>query len=123
MQIAGILLILAVIATYAAWIRRMTRKTGVRATTMDGGVQSFTVLVKGVYSPNILSVKAGRPVRIVFRREESSECSRFVNFPDFGIRKELPDGVSVAVELTPVRPGEYLFTCDMSMYQGRIIAE
>ncbi|PIS04677.1 MAG: copper-transporting ATPase [Candidatus Buchananbacteria bacterium CG10_big_fil_rev_8_21_14_0_10_42_9] len=122
MQIIGIVLILAVIALYALWIRFTLHQSGVVAKE-SGGTQTFDILVKGVYSPSVLRVKAGRPVKIHFRREESTECSRYVNFPDYHIRKELPEGKTVTIEFTPEKKGEQLFTCDMSMYQGKLIVE
>lgn len=123
MRIIGIILIGVVIGLYALWIRFTMRKEGAGAREGDGGIQVFDVLVKGVYSPNVLEAEAGKPVRINFRREESVDCSRFVKFPDFQIRKELPKNETVSVELVPDRKGEFTFTCDMSMYQGKLIVK
>lgn len=120
MRLTGIILIIVVVSLYAMWIRFTMRKGGMSAKEEDG-VQVFDVLVKGVYAPSVLEAKVGIPVRINFRREESTDCSRFVNFPDLQIRKELPERETVSVEFTPDRAGEYVFTCDMSMYQGKLI--
>ena len=120
--IIGVVLILAVIALYLFWLWGTKKQKGVGAKESDG-VQVFDIVVKGVYSPSVIRAKVGRPVRINFKREESNECSRFVNFPDFKIRKELPEGQTVTIEFTPDRPGEFLFTCDMSMYQGKLVVE
>jgi len=113
-------LIILVIGLYIAWIIYTKNQSGVVGKEEDG-TQIFDVLVKGVYSPSVLEAKVGKPIRIRFKREESAECSRYVNFPDFKIRKELPEGEVVSIEFTPQRKGEFLFTCDMSMYQGRLI--
>lgn len=120
MQIIGAILIILVIGLYIAWIIYTKNQSGTIAKE-EGDMQVFDILVKGVYSPSVLRAKVSRPVRINFKREESAECSRYVNFPDFKIRKELPEGEIVAVEFTPDRKGEFIFTCDMSMYQGRLI--
>lgn len=120
MQTIGAILIILVISLYVAWIIYTKNQSGIVAKE-EGDIQVFEVLVKGVYSPSVLRSKVGRPVRINFKREESAECSRYVNFPYFKIRKELPDGEIVAVEFTPERKGEFIFTCDMSMYQGKLI--
>ena len=122
MQIIGIILIIIVIGLYTLWLWYTKNQQGVSA-EQSGGVAVFDVIVKGVYSPSVLKVKIGSPVRINFRREESTNCSRFVNFPDFKIRKELPEGQTVAVEFRPDKKGEFTFTCDMSMYQGKLIVE
>jgi Cu+-exporting ATPase len=122
MQIIGIVLILVVIGLYALWIWYTKNQQGIGA-KIEGKMQVFNILVKGVYSPSVIRAKAFRTVRINFRREETNECSRFVNFPDLKIRRELPENEIVTIEFTPDRLGEFLFTCDMSMYQGRLIIE
>lgn len=87
-----------------------------------GGVAEVTVVVRGGYSPATVRVTAGRPVRLLFDRRETTGCSEEVVFPDFGIRKFLPPFRKTAVELTPPRPGSYEFTCGMSMLRGRLVA-
>lgn len=122
MQTIGIILILVVVGLYAFWIWYTKNQQGVSAKT-EGETQVFDILVKGAYSPSVIRAKVGKPIKLNFKREESSECSRFVNFPDFKIRKELPEGETVIVNLTPGKTGEFAFTCDMSMYQGKLIVE
>lgn len=121
-QIVGVVLLAVVLILYVSWLRIMKNRKGVVAKNKDGE-QVFDVLVKGVYAPDTLRAKVDQPVRINFLRQESTDCSRFVNFPDFKIRKELPEGKTVTVGFTPNKKGEFLFTCDMSMYRGRIIVE
>ncbi len=79
------------------------------------------VLVKGGYSPDRIVVKQGQPVRLNFRREETSGCSEQVVFSDFGIVQNLPAFESTPVEFTPDKPGEFTFTCGMNMMRGRLI--
>lgn len=122
MRITGSFLIFIVLILYFLWIWFTKKQQGMSARD-EGGVQVFDILVKGVYSPSVIRAKSGKKVKINFRREESNDCSRFVNFPDFKIRKELPEGKTVVIEFTPERFGEYIFTCDMSMYRGKLIVE
>ncbi len=49
------------------------------------GVQEVKVAVRGGYSPNRIRVRAGTPVRIVFNRQESGECTSRVVFAAFGV--------------------------------------
>lgn len=123
MRLIGIIFIVIIILLYILWLRFIKNKEGVSAREDESGAQVFNIAVKGVYSPNVIKAKVGRPVKINFKREEEKECSRFVNFPDFHIRKELPEDQTVAIEFIPEKKGEYLFACDMSMYQGRLIVE
>lgn len=82
-----------------------------------------TITVKGGYTPAVVRVKAGQPVRLIFDRQETSGCSEEIVFPDFGIKKFLPAFQTTTVEVTPPAPGTYEFTCGMSMLRGRLIAD
>lgn len=86
-------------------------------------VAEVEVTVHGGYEPATIRVAAGRPVRLVFDRQETSSCSEEVVFPDFGIRRFLPTGQKVAIELTPPKPGRYEFACGMGMLHGALVAE
>ena len=91
--------------------------------TQDATPQQVRVLVAGGYRPSTVRGEAGVPLRIVFRREESSPCSEQVVFPAFGKTAMLPKGKNVVVELEPEEPGEFEFTCAMGMLHGRLIVE
>jgi plastocyanin domain-containing protein len=93
------------------------------ATTQPGGVQEVVIAVHGGYDPQTVQVAAGRPVRLVFDRQESAGCSEEVVFGDFGIRRFLPAFQKTAIEITPEKPGVYEYTCGMSMLRGRVVAE
>lgn len=95
---------------------------GVRASERDG-VQEASVLVKGGYRPDTILAAQGKPVRLVFRREESSPCSEEVVFERFGMRAMLPQGQEVALELPASEPGEYAFSCGHGMLHGRLVVE
>ena len=88
-----------------------------------GGGQAVTIAVRGGYEPATIRVAAGRPVRLVFDRQETSSCSEEVVLPDFGVRRFLPAHERTTVEVTPPSPGTYEFTCGMGMLRGRLIAE
>ncbi|MCZ7574311.1 MAG: cupredoxin domain-containing protein [Ardenticatenaceae bacterium] len=100
-----------------------SEKAGVRLATSAEGVQEALVVVKGGYTPDVLVVRAGRPVRLSFNRQETSSCSEMVLFPDFNKSAQLPEGETVALEFTPEQPGEYTFQCQMGMLRGKLVAE
>ncbi len=81
------------------------------------------ILVKGGYTPDTIVVRAGKPVRLNFRREETASCSDKVVFTDFNKSADLPTGETVPVELLPKQAGEYAFGCPMGMFRGRLIVE
>jgi plastocyanin domain-containing protein len=93
------------------------------ATVSSRGVQEVNINVKGAYSPDVIVVKQGSPVRLNFYRDETSSCSEEVVFSDFGIARKLPAFQTTSIELTPDRTGEFTFTCGMNMLRGKLIVE
>ncbi len=91
-----------------------------RLADLVDGVQVVGVIVKGGYSPDVIQVAAGVPVRMLFDRQESGDCTSRVVFPDFGVNQTLPAFGTTAVEFLPKEPGEYEFACGMNMIRGRL---
>ncbi|MBA3323257.1 MAG: cupredoxin domain-containing protein [Pyrinomonadaceae bacterium] len=87
------------------------------------GVQEIKVMVKGGYSPDVIVVKEGSPVRLDFYRDETASCSEQVIFGDFHIARDLPAFKTTAIEFTPDKAGEFTFTCGMNMMRGKLIVE
>ena len=98
-------------------------RESVAAAVNETGVQEIDVMVKGGYSPDVIAVKRGVPVRLNFYRDETSSCSEQVILGDFGIARDLPAYKTTAVEFTPDKPGEFPFTCGMNMLHGKLIVE
>jgi plastocyanin domain-containing protein len=86
-------------------------------------VQEVAVMVKGGYSPDIVVVQQGRPVRFSFTRQETAVCSERVLFPDFKQDVSLPAYEPTTVEFTPTERGEYNFHCQMGMLHGTLIVK
>lgn len=108
---------------FIVWFFWLTREEGVRAALTSSGYQEATILVKGGYTPDVVRVEAGTPVRLRFRREETGSCSEMVLFPDFGKSAQLPSGEVVSVELLPKTRGRYDFHCQMGMLRGKLVVE
>ncbi|MGZ8378852.1 MAG: cupredoxin domain-containing protein [Gemmatirosa sp.] len=89
----------------------------------EAGAQAATIVVRGGYAPAVVRVRAGRPVRLTFDRQETAGCSEEVVFGDFGVRRYLPAHARTVVEVTPPAPGTYEFTCGMGMLRGKLVAE
>jgi len=125
MTLTNMLVILGglVVIVGIAWFFWGPRKSGARAALASSGYQEAMVLVKGGYTPDIIVVQHGKPVRLTFRREETAACSEMVVFGDFNRSAKLPQGESVPVEFVPDKPGEYEFTCQMGMLRGKLIVE
>ena len=108
---------------FIVWFFWLKKSKGTAASVGSSGVQEAMILVKGGYTPDVIVVKAGRPVRLNFRREETASCSEILLLPAFSKSVKLPTGENVAVEFTPDKPGEYPFSCQMGMFRGRLIVE
>jgi plastocyanin domain-containing protein len=104
------------------WFFRAGRKP-VQAATTSGGVQEQLITVSGGYSPATVTVQSGRPVRLLFDRQETNPCSEEVVFSAFGIKKFLPAHERTAVEFTPATPGTYDFVCGMGMLHGKLLVK
>ena len=113
---------LAAIA-FIVWFFWMVKRPGVKAGLSSRGYQEAMVLVKGGYTPDVIVVQRGKPVRLNFVRAESASCSEMVLFPDFNKSAKLPEGETVPVELMPDRAGEFEFQCQMGMLRGKLIVE
>jgi len=113
---------LAAIA-FIVWFFWLVKKPGIKAALTGGGYQEVMVLVKGGYTPDVIVVERGKPVRLNFVRTESAACSEMVMFPDFKKSAKLPEGQTVRIELLPDKPGEYEFQCQMGMLRGKLIVE
>jgi plastocyanin domain-containing protein len=111
------------LSLFIAWFFWFAPKGQTRAAMAAGGAQEVAVIVKGGYTPDVIVVKSGQPVRLRFNRQESSACSEKVLFPDFNQNALLPEGQEVTLEFTPDKPGEYGFQCQMGMLRGKLIVE
>ncbi|RME49389.1 MAG: cupredoxin domain-containing protein [Caldilineae bacterium] len=112
----------AVLSALVIWFFFLSEKEGTRLAASNG-VQEANIVVKGGYTPDVLVVKAGQPVRLNFTRQETASCSEMVLFPDFNRSAKLPTGETVTIEFTPEKPGEYDFQCQMGMLHGKLIVE
>ena len=94
-----------------------------RAAELRGDTQEIEISVRGGYSPDLIRVRLGVPVRLVFDRQENSDCSSRVVLPDFQISKTLAAFGRTTVEFTPDRSGEFEFACGMNMLHGTVIVD
>ena len=98
-------------------------RRGATAAVGQSGAQEIKVTVKGGYSPDVLVVRRGAPVRLDFYRDETASCSEQIVFGDFGIARDLPAFKTTTVEFTPDKAGEFTFTCGMNMLRGKLIVQ
>jgi Cu+-exporting ATPase len=91
--------------------------------TAEQPVQEVRIIVKGGYDPDTIFVEAGRPVRLLFQRDETVECSERVVFEGLEIDRELPAFQTTTIEFTPAEPGDYRFRCGKDVLRGVVVAQ
>ena len=92
----------------------------VRARLDGSGQQVIDVTVHRGYQPDSIRAVAGRPLRIVFRREDEDACSERVVFSRPHLDRRLSATGLTTIDLPAQSPGEIRFTCGMGRYRGRI---
>ncbi len=93
------------------------------AAQLSGGVQRVSVRVAGGYSPDLIRVRQGVPLELVFDRQETGDCTSQVVFADLGVSAALPAYAQTTVRLTPARAGSFGFACGMNMIHGTLVVE
>lgn len=112
-NISGLLLV-----AFIAWWFWVAKKNSIAQSDSD----LVTIIVdKGVYKPNIIHSKIGKPVTLRFIRKDPSPCAAAVIFNDFEISAELPVNTAYDITLKPGKIGTFEFSCEMAMYKGKLI--
>jgi plastocyanin domain-containing protein len=79
------------------------------------------ITVDGGYKPSAISIPLNKTTKINFYRKDESSCLEEVVLSDFKIRKYLPVNEKVSIELTPKKKGQFVFSCGMNMFHGKLI--
>jgi plastocyanin domain-containing protein len=85
-------------------------------------VQETHVHLQGGFGPDTIVTEAGKPLRLVFHREDPvSPRSDRLKFNRPIIDEPLPAGDPTPVEFTPPKAGDYRFRCGRSAF-GVVLA-
>ncbi len=88
----------------------------------SGDVQKIVISMKNYnYYPNIITVKAGKPVSITLDSSVQG-CLRSFIIKDLGVRGH-SNSPSKTIDFTPTQKGSFGFSCPMGMGYGTIIIE
>ncbi len=100
---------------FTYWFFLMRKEQEVAATS-----DSIDIIVDGGYQPEVISVPKGKTTKLNFKRLDPSSCLEEVILGDFKIRKYLPLNQTVTIPITPQKTGEFVFTCGMNMFHGKL---
>jgi hypothetical protein len=75
------------------------------------------------YEPARLEIPADRAMTLAFTREESPNCGAEVVFRALGLRRKIPLGETVLVDLPAQPKSELTFSCGRGMFRGLLIVQ
>lgn len=99
--------------TYWFFLMRPEKEIAVTSDSVD-------IVVEGGYNPEVISIPKGKTTNLKFTRKDPSSCLEEVVLGDFKVRKTLPLNQTVTIPITPQKAGEYVFSCGMNMFHGKI---
>ena len=91
--------------------------------TAAAPAREIAITVANGYHPDRISATEGETLRLVITRQEYTGCTLEIVVPTLGIRRTLPPGEAVPIELGPLAAGEIPFHCGMNMIHGVIVVE
>jgi plastocyanin domain-containing protein len=83
----------------------------------DPQVVELTVTRDGFVPANV-TVKSGKPVKLVVTRKVERTCATEIVMKDFNVNQPLPLNQPVTVVVTPKKPGQYRYACAMGHIAG-----
>jgi plastocyanin domain-containing protein len=84
-------------------------------------LDSIDIVVDGGYTPEAISIPNNKQTTLHFIRKDQNPCLEEVIISEFKVRKYLPLNERVSVTLLPKRTGDFLFSCGMNMFHGKLI--
>jgi plastocyanin domain-containing protein len=73
------------------------------------------------FKPSSVSFKKGAPASLVFTRTSDETCATEVVFPELNVKKELPKGKPVTIEIPTDKDQKLTFQCGMGMYKSAVV--
>ena len=86
-------------------------------------VQEHTIDVAAQFTPASVTLKAGEPARLHFRRGDAATCADEIVFPELNIRRKLPANQTVTVDLPAQQARTLRFACGMDMMKGTAVVQ
>ena len=85
-----------------------------------GGPIAITADDKG-FKPSSVKLKKGVPATLVFTRTSDDTCATEVVFPQLDIKKDLPKGQAVSINVPTDKEQTLTFQCGMGMYKSSVV--
>lgn len=106
-----------ILVGFVYWFFLMKKRSSV---SVSGSIE---IIVNGGYTPEIISIPLGKKTILNFTRTDDNSCLEEVVLGDFKIKKYLPLKQKVAIEIMPKEKGDFVYSCGMGMFHGKIIVK
>jgi plastocyanin domain-containing protein len=73
------------------------------------------------FTPSSVSFKKGAPAALVFVRTSDDTCATEVVFPELSVKKDLPKGKPVTIDIPTDKDQKLTFQCGMGMYKSAVV--
>lgn len=73
------------------------------------------------FSPSSVTFKKGAPASLVFTRTTDDTCATEVVFPELDVKKPLPKGTPVKIDVPTDKDQKLTFQCGMGMYKSSVV--
>ncbi len=85
---------------------------------------AFKIVVsENGFTPQEISYKQGQPLKLAFYRADDKNCGSEIVFKDLNIKKKLPVGKVVLVDVPTDKAREVSFACGMGIMKGKIVVQ
>lgn len=133
-KVAGMLIVLFAFYTFNSGLaligasgnifdKQDSQKEQIKNTETDVAEQVVEMHVTNAgFSPSVLHLKKGVPVRWVIKGDSVTSCTNKIIVPSLKISQSITSGDNV-VNFTPDKVGEIPFSCWMGMVRGKFIVE
>lgn len=85
-----------------------------------GGVVPITADSDG-FKPSSVTFPKGATAKLVFTRTTDDTCATEVVFPELDLKKDLPKGTPVTIEVPTDKERTLTFQCGMGMYKSSVV--
>lgn len=103
----------------SSWKNDNSNKMFLAYPSVRDGFQDVTInVLSNGYSPSIVVLKEDVPTELKLKTNQTYSCAIAFRIPSLKIGVNLKPTGEEVLNLSPLKKGEYLFTCSMGMYQG-----
>jgi plastocyanin domain-containing protein len=73
------------------------------------------------FKPSSVTFKKGLPASLVFLRTTDDTCATEVVFPELNLKKDLPKGKPITIDVPTDKEQKLTFQCGMGMYKSAVV--